>query len=176
MTRHELLDYHDALANEPKPTMGYNIPRRQYEWGERARTHQGALACVKGMLTQIKTLKRVIKERDDWVPASERLPGDNAGEVLVWLKGGECALAYTFYDGWFTGRDGWPVSDADVTHWREVRGPTSDATDGGDGTWVPHVNVEGARNHFTYWDDQGPHCSEPRCELNKRDADEGVEG
>jgi hypothetical protein len=34
--------------------------------------------------------------------------------------------------------------------------------------WVPHINLDGARFHVLMWDNLGPRCSEPRCEINKR--------
>jgi predicted GNAT family N-acyltransferase len=37
----------------------------------------------------------------------------------------------------------------------------------GDGT-VEHLVCEGSRRHVISWDRKGIHCSEPRCEINKR--------
>jgi hypothetical protein len=37
----------------------------------------------------------------------------------------------------------------------------------GDGT-VEHLICEGSRRHVLSWDTRGEHCSEPRCEINKR--------
>ena len=31
---------------------------------------------------------------------------------------------------------------------------------------VRHIVKEGARYHVPYWDENGKHCSEKRCELN----------
>jgi hypothetical protein len=31
---------------------------------------------------------------------------------------------------------------------------------------VPHIWEEGARFHILWWDGNGRHCSEPRCEEN----------
>lgn len=35
--------------------------------------------------------------------------------------------------------------------------------------WVEHINKEGARFHVLSWSNLGQHCSEPRCEVNRRD-------
>lgn len=39
-----------------------------------------------------------------------------------------------------------------------------------DGT-IEHVICEGSREHVTYWDTHGAHCSEPNCEMNKRESE-----
>ncbi len=31
-----------------------------------------------------------------------------------------------------------------------------------------HVIQEGSREHVTWWDTQGAHCSEPDCEMNNK--------
>lgn len=37
-----------------------------------------------------------------------------------------------------------------------------------DGT-LKHIRTEGARYHVLWYDDQGIHCSEPNCEVNRRE-------
>lgn len=36
-----------------------------------------------------------------------------------------------------------------------------------DGT-VEHLYCDGSRRHALWWDSQGEHCIEPRCEVNHR--------
>lgn len=33
---------------------------------------------------------------------------------------------------------------------------------------IKHVNREGSRWHVVWWDDNGVHCSEPGCEMNRK--------
>lgn len=33
---------------------------------------------------------------------------------------------------------------------------------------VDHVFEEGSRQHVTYWDTAGEHCTEPKCEKNHK--------
>lgn len=33
---------------------------------------------------------------------------------------------------------------------------------------VHHLICEGSRRHIIYYDSQGMHCTEPRCEINRR--------
>lgn len=40
----------------------------------------------------------------------------------------------------------------------------------GDGT-VHHVVRHGSRRHVLYWDSNGEHCKEPRCEINRKKED-----
>lgn len=37
----------------------------------------------------------------------------------------------------------------------------------GNGT-VEHLSCHGSRRHVLWWDSQGEHCTEPRCEVNHR--------
>jgi len=39
---------------------------------------------------------------------------------------------------------------------------------GADGT-EHHIICEGWRRHVLWWDTNGTHCSEPKCEVNSRD-------
>jgi hypothetical protein len=38
--------------------------------------------------------------------------------------------------------------------------------------WVPHITLDGARFHVLSWDSFGARCSEPRCEINRKHAEE----
>ena len=38
----------------------------------------------------------------------------------------------------------------------------------GDAMYIKHVICEGARFHILLWNQQGKHCSEPKCIVNKR--------
>lgn len=40
----------------------------------------------------------------------------------------------------------------------------------GDGI-VHHVVCHGSRRHVLYWDSNGEHCKEPRCEINRKKED-----
>lgn len=40
----------------------------------------------------------------------------------------------------------------------------------GDGT-VHHIVRHGSRRHVLYWDSNGEHCKEPRCEINRKKED-----
>ena len=33
--------------------------------------------------------------------------------------------------------------------------------------WVPHIVKEGSREHVVWWDADGAHCKETRCEMNR---------
>ena len=33
---------------------------------------------------------------------------------------------------------------------------------------LKHICKEGARYHVLYWNTQGRHCSEPKCEINRK--------
>ena len=41
-----------------------------------------------------------------------------------------------------------------------------------DPKYVKHVSCEGARFHVLHWDDNGSHCSEPKCIANKPPEEE----
>jgi len=44
---------------------------------------------------------------------------------------------------------------------------------GREGEWVDHIVEEGSREHVTYWDINGTHCSTLNCILNKPIAPTG---
>ena len=35
--------------------------------------------------------------------------------------------------------------------------------------WGKHIIKEGSRVHVLHWDTNGVHCSEPNCEINKKE-------
>lgn len=37
-----------------------------------------------------------------------------------------------------------------------------------DGIIVHHLICHGSKRHVLYWDTNGEHCSEPKCEINYR--------
>lgn len=41
-----------------------------------------------------------------------------------------------------------------------------------DGT-EKHIFQDGARFHVVHWDSHGAHCSEPNCEINRREVESG---
>lgn len=34
---------------------------------------------------------------------------------------------------------------------------------------VEHLSCNGSRRHVLWWDTNGEHCTEPRCEINKKE-------
>ena len=35
---------------------------------------------------------------------------------------------------------------------------------------LKHVIKEGSREHVIWWNSKGTHCSEPNCEINKKES------
>lgn len=55
----------------------------------------------------------------------------------------------------------------DFTELRNLWAELVAALAAGDEKWVPHIVKDGSREHVTWWDSNGAHCSEAMCEKNR---------